>query len=138
MKKIILSLVGISFLFLSCNNELLDFQDEAVQEDALFSASISSNSTADCTPDIAGLESNLPDAVSATTTSKRGPDGYFTLDIEGNREVSIYSQSGQFIKALMVSPSQRIDISEWESGIYIVKLTVWLTLLTGHEEMRTG
>lgn len=47
---------------------------------------------------------------------------YFILDVDGNTEVSIYSQSGQFINTLMVTPSQKIDISVWERGIYILKL----------------
>lgn len=47
---------------------------------------------------------------------------FFTLNVEENSEVIVYSQSGQFIKTLIVSPSQRIDISEWERGIYILKM----------------
>ncbi|NPD45109.1 MULTISPECIES: T9SS type A sorting domain-containing protein [unclassified Lentimicrobium] len=47
---------------------------------------------------------------------------YFTIDIEEKSEMIVYNQSGQFVNTLMVSPNQRIDISEWEKGIYILKL----------------
>lgn len=66
---------------------------------------------------VASLSENSELSISPNPASH-----YFTLDVEGNREVRIYSQSGQFINTLMVSPSQRIDISGWDRGIYILKL----------------
>lgn len=47
---------------------------------------------------------------------------YFMLDVEENTQVNVYSQTGQFIQTLMVSPNQRIDISDWNSGIYVLIL----------------
>ncbi|WP_298555556.1 hypothetical protein [uncultured Algibacter sp.] len=81
MKKIILTVIGICFLFLSCENESLDFQEDALQENLSFSQSLSSNSSSGCIPDLEALELSLPDTVTATTTAKPGVDAYFSLDI---------------------------------------------------------
>ncbi|MBN4085118.1 hypothetical protein JYT89_02115 [Flavobacteriaceae bacterium AH-315-B10] len=80
MKNNIPYLLGICFLFVSCQIENLD--EEVVQEDALFKVSFSKdNLNTGCVPDLAGLELNLPDVVSASITAKPGVDSYFTIDI---------------------------------------------------------
>jgi len=66
---------------------------------------------------VAGLFKNSELSISPNPATH-----YFTLDIEEPTEVTVYSQSGQFINTLKVSLSQRIDISDWDRGIYILKL----------------
>ncbi|GAA4935207.1 hypothetical protein GCM10023314_04430 [Algibacter agarivorans] len=81
MKKNILGIIGICFLFLSCENELLEIQEEQGLSLSSSSLSSKSNSQSDCVPDLEALELSLPDVVTGTVTAKPGVDSYFTLDI---------------------------------------------------------
>jgi len=47
---------------------------------------------------------------------------YFTMNVKEETLVKVFSQSGQFLNSILVLPSQNIDISKWERGIYILKL----------------
>jgi hypothetical protein len=77
MKTKIFTLLGIVFLFFSCQNEPLDLQEDALQT---FSFS-SSQRAVSCEPDFESLHASLPNTVSIQTTANPGDDAYFDFDI---------------------------------------------------------
>lgn len=107
------------------------------RNDGLINVGISSASTStDCEADIEGFTASLPETVSITTTSKRGPDAYFTLDIHGsnlegtdllawcadidlNLEVEgpldfdVYSSYGDNIPDTVFAQPENLDIVNW-------------------------
>ncbi|TBN06472.1 hypothetical protein EYD45_00905 [Hyunsoonleella flava] len=89
MKKIILSMLVISLLLLSCNNELIEFQEENLiesQENSSVSFSKSTSKTlVNCEPDLDALELNLPQTVSVFAKQAEcieGGGSFAALDID--------------------------------------------------------
>lgn len=69
---------------MNAESETLVTRDDN-ESDGLLSFSMASQSKTDeCEADLEGFAASLPETVSITTTSKRGPDAYFTLDIHGS------------------------------------------------------
>lgn len=64
MKKNMLSILGIGLLFLSCENELVDYQQEIQEENLELFTTTSSSLSRTCEPD---LELDLPETVTFTT-----------------------------------------------------------------------
>lgn len=99
-------------------------------------ASRSQSADAECEADIEGFAASLPETVSITTTSKRGPDAYFTLDIadtnlagtdflawcadidlnlevEGPLDFDVYSSYGDNIPDTVFAQPENLDIVNW-------------------------
>ncbi|MGB5420490.1 DUF7467 domain-containing protein [Algibacter sp.] len=81
MKKIIFSIVAISLLFLSCDQEFIENIEEDTSSFSLTSKSTSARTSISCTPDLEALELGLPDVVEVHVTEKPGANAYFTIDI---------------------------------------------------------
>ncbi|TYA71825.1 hypothetical protein [Seonamhaeicola marinus] len=89
-----------------------------------------------CTPDLDGFRESLPEVVSITTTTKRGPEAYFTLDIldtnlagtdllawcadidlnlevEGPLDFDVYSSYGDNIPDSVFAQPDNLDVVNW-------------------------
>lgn len=120
---------------MNAESENLVSRENQNQGELTFSMA-SQSKASECEADIEGFTANLPETVSITTTSKRGPDAYFTLDIHGsnlegtnllawcadidlNLEVEgpldfdVYSSYGDNIPDTVFAQPENLDIVNW-------------------------
>ena len=88
MKKIIFSMVGISLLFLSCEKELIETQEDDSLTFSLSSSQVSVN----CEPDLEAFELSLPETVTVNTVASpcvEGEGSFLTVDIPDGSLASV-------------------------------------------------
>ena len=98
MRKLIAIISAFVLVVVGCTDS------DLLQEQNLFESTKLKGASTECFPDIEGLESGLPETLTATTTAKPGIDSYFTITINDT------DLSGEGIAAWCVDVDRSLDV----------------------------